>query len=127
MPAPATAPRKPRLTDDGTRYARIVGQNIAIRRKHHGLTQAQLAAAMTTAGCPMSANVIAFTEIGQTGGRANTRPRNVSVDHLMAFAEFFGCDPMALLVPACETCEGVPPAGFTCDTCGTSMPRPTGE
>jgi hypothetical protein len=111
---------KARLTEDNTLYARTAGQNVAIRRNHHGLTQRQLAEAMSQAGYPMTESIIFFTEKGSSGARSEPRPRNMSVDHLMAFAAFFGCQPMDLLAPACPNCEGVPPVGFTCNACGSS-------
>lgn len=110
---------RPRLTADTTRYARIVGENVAARRYRLGLTQEQLAEKVTAGGIPMTAGVVFFTEKGSTGGRNNARPRNVSVDQLVAFAEVFGCDPMDLLAAPCPTCEGVPPEGFTCNACGS--------
>lgn len=111
---------KTRLTEETTRYARIVGRNIALRRAHKGLTQEGLAAAMTAADLPVTASVISFIEAGRVGRRPENQYRNVSVDQLMAFAGFFGCDAMALLTPACDVCEGLPPAGFTCNACGAA-------
>ncbi|MFD9223802.1 helix-turn-helix domain-containing protein [Streptomyces sp. NPDC060064] len=115
-----TRATKPRLTEETTRYARIVGRNIALRRTRRGLSQEQLVAAMTAADLPVTATVIGFIEAGRVGRRPENQYRNVSVDQLMAFATFFGCDPTALLTPACEACEGFPPAGFTCKARGTA-------
>ena len=123
---PATRRRGPgaRLTKETTRYARIVGRNIARLRSQRGLTQEQLAAAVTESGYPVSVAVLGFLETGRVGRRPENQHRNVSVDQMMAFAAYFGCDPGELLNPACRACDGRPPAGFTCNTCGRTADVP---
>ncbi|MFE3484800.1 helix-turn-helix domain-containing protein [Streptomyces griseus] len=111
---------KPRLTAENTRYARIVGRNITIRRKYLGLSQAQLAAKITEAGFPISETVVHFSEIGRAGKRPENQYRNLSVDQLMAFAAVFECSPLDLLQEACATCQGIPPKGFTCNECAAT-------
>lgn len=117
----ATRAANPRLNEDNTRYARIVGRNIAILRRAAGLSQGALAEKMTAAGHRMGASVMGFVELGRISGG---QPRALSVDQLMAFAAFFERNPMDLLIPICDACEGEPPQGFTCNTCGLGAPPP---
>lgn len=112
---------KPRLTADATHYARIVGRNVARLRNRRGLTQEQLAEEISKAGWRVSSSVISFIEKGRAGRNPSHQHRNVSVDQLMAFAAFFECEPADLLHPACRACDGCPPAGFTCNTCGAAQ------
>jgi transcriptional regulator with XRE-family HTH domain len=115
----ATRAAKPRLTEDNTRYARIVGRNIAILRRQANLTQGDLAKKMTAAGHRMGTSTVGFIELARI---SSGQPRALSVDQLVALADFFGCTPADLLTPACETCEGAPPDGFTCNACGRGSP-----
>ena len=107
------------LTPEGTRYAKTVGRAIGARRRRRGITQADLARLVTEAGQQVSEAVIHSVENGYTGGKASQRPRDVSVDLLMALARAFDCSPIDLLAEPCPICEGWPPPGFTCNDCGT--------
>ena len=49
----------------------------------------------------------------ETGGR------RIDVDDLVAIAEALDVSPVWLLgYERCSRCDGAPPAGFTCQTCG---------
>lgn len=52
------------------------------------------------------------------------RGRRVTVDELVSLAAVFDVRPQDLLTPAaeCPGCQGSPPSGFSCLTCGTSAP-----
>ena len=49
--------------------------------------------------------------------------RRVDVDDLVVFAKLLGVRPEELLAPfepeICANCDNEPPAGFTCQVCGT--------
>lgn len=50
--------------------------------------------------------------------------RRVTVDDLVALASVFSIEPGALLTAgSCDVCFGVPPAGFSCNTCGSGEMR----
>jgi transcriptional regulator with XRE-family HTH domain len=52
--------------------------------------------------------------------RIEAGSRRVDADDLVVLAAVFGIAAQLLLEPAteCESCFGVPPAGFTCRACG---------
>ncbi|MDG4832408.1 hypothetical protein O7627_24315 [Solwaraspora sp. WMMD1047] len=53
--------------------------------------------------------------------RIERRERRVDADDLACLAAVLGVDPWALTQPPqCDACNGAPPAGFTCNACGTS-------
>lgn len=55
--------------------------------------------------------------------RLESGTRRVDVDDLVALATALGVKPAELLAePACRDCAGMPPAGFTCNTCGLGAP-----
>lgn len=68
-------------------------------------------------GCPINRDAIVRIE-GVYREFANHK-RRVTVDELVAFAKVFGVEPASMLTaPECDTCNGAPPVGFTCQTCG---------
>ena len=72
-----------------------------------------LAKSMTEAGYPIQRSVIANLESG--------RRAEVSVDHFVIAARALGVDAAWLLrkiTDPCPHCDGTPPEGFTCNTCG---------
>ncbi|WP_424862135.1 helix-turn-helix domain-containing protein [Streptomyces sp. MMS24-I29] len=72
----------------------------------------QLADAITAAGFPITRGVIA----NQENGRVETIP----VDQVVAAAQVFGLHAVELFHgDPCAACAGLPPEGFTCNTCGT--------
>lgn len=91
---------------------RNVAANIARLRGAQNMTSTDLSEAMGKLGRPVPAT-------GLT--RVEHLCRRVDVDDLAAFAQIFGVEPVDLLAdaPACRACDNRPPAGFTCNTCGT--------
>jgi transcriptional regulator with XRE-family HTH domain len=96
--------------------AEVIAQLRAIRNERKVSAQ-ELADRMTTAGYPIKRSVIANLESG--------RRAEVSVDHVAIAAKALGVDPAALLrrvTAPCPHCNGQPPAGFICGTCGAGEP-----
>lgn len=92
--------------------SRIVAANILALRKSHGWPVRLLSQKLAAAGRPLLASAITKIELGS---------RRVDVDDLVAFAKAFGVEPASMLTaPDCDTCNGAPPTGFTCQTCGRS-------
>lgn len=81
-------------------------------RKLQGVSAQALADRMTAQGFQVIRSVIANGESG--------RVRSMSVDFASHAARALGITLTELLTePAvCKTCNGEPPAGFTCNTCG---------
>jgi transcriptional regulator with XRE-family HTH domain len=73
-----------------------------------------LAGEVTTLGFHVTRTMIANWE----GGRKNTIP----VDFLVLAAQALGTTAAVILNEpvSCPQCKGMPPAGFTCNTCGTT-------
>ncbi|MGW5477616.1 helix-turn-helix domain-containing protein [Streptomyces sp. NPDC004008] len=82
-------------------------------RKIQKVSAQTLADRMTELGYPVQRTVIANLE--------NGRRSDVSVDHVVTAAQVLGTTITALLNEpvVCPQCQGQPPAGFTCNTCGT--------
>lgn len=94
--------------------AAVVAELRALRMELKVSAQ-ELADRMTQCGYPIKRSVIANLESG--------RRAEVSVDHVAIAAKALGVDPAAILrrvTDPCPTCKGEPPAGFTCNTCGTA-------
>lgn len=93
--------------------------NLVSRRKRLGMSQADIAEKMTALGCP--------SIYPQTIGRIELGLRKVSVNDLAALAGVLGFAPGDLLgpLPPCPTCQDAPPAGFTCQGCGTKGEPPS--
>lgn len=86
---------------------------VGILRKLQGVSAQTLADRMTAQGFHVIRSVIAN---GETG-----RVRSMSVDFASHAARALGLTLAELLTePAeCKACKGEPPAGFTCNMCGT--------
>jgi transcriptional regulator with XRE-family HTH domain len=88
-------------------------EKLRAARQANSVSARALAEAMTEAGYPIQRSVIANLESG--------RRAEMSVDHLVIAARALGIDPAILLraiTAPCLSCQGKPPAGFTCNTCG---------
>jgi transcriptional regulator with XRE-family HTH domain len=84
--------------------------NIRRLRDAQHLTTTQLAEKLGQAGRPLLPNGVTKVEKGT---------RRVDVDDLVAFATALGVAPGQLLASfECAVCEGSPPDGFACRTCG---------
>lgn len=83
-------------------------------RKMQKISAQTLADRISAAGWPVSRAQVANYE----NQRANTLP----LDFVVYAAEALGTTVHALLTEdvVCPGCAGAPPAGFTCNTCGTS-------
>lgn len=90
-----------------------VVRELRLARQWQNVSAQELANRMTALGYPMKRSVIANAESG--------RRAEISVDHLAAAANALGIDAVTLLravVAPCPNCQGAPPIGFTCNTCG---------
>jgi transcriptional regulator with XRE-family HTH domain len=88
-------------------------EKLRVARQANSVSARALAEAMTEAGYPIQRSVIANLESG--------RRAEVSVDHLVIAARALGIDAAILLreiTAPCPRCDGTPPEGFTCNTCG---------
>jgi transcriptional regulator with XRE-family HTH domain len=86
----------------------FIGANVRRRRKAANLTQTELAAKAKASRAHLSQ-----LENG-------TAPGYPSLGSLISFATVLGCKVADLLYePSCGTCLDAPPAGFTCNECGT--------
>jgi hypothetical protein len=59
-------------------------------------------------------------------GRRDGRQRSFTPDEVQRLAGIFGLGPWQLTT-RCTTCEGAPPAGFACLTCGAQAVPAPGE
>jgi hypothetical protein len=87
-----------------------VGMNIRVLRQRNGWSQAKLGSLM---GWPSPSTVCAAE------GRRGGRQRGFTSDEVNRLSVIFGI-PSWKLTTCCANCEGRPPAGFTCLTCGST-------
>jgi transcriptional regulator with XRE-family HTH domain len=101
--------------------ARAMSVNVRRLRQARGWTQVEAARRFAEIHGEHWSNA-SWSQAEQSGG---SRQRAWSVDELVSMARLFSVAVTALLpeVPACPQCKGEPPAGFTCNTCGTGGPR----
>jgi transcriptional regulator with XRE-family HTH domain len=90
-----------------------VAAKIRLLRKKRGITTEVLSKLVADAGRTIHPSGITRLEKGD---------RRIDVDDLVAFATALGVAPAHLLeLPGdCSICRGEPPAGFTCNACGTA-------
>jgi hypothetical protein len=88
----------------------IVGANIRTLRQRRGWTQTTLGELM---GWPSNSTVCAAE------GHRNGRQRDFTTGEVKQLADIFGVSP-SQLTTRCANCEGHPPAGFACLTCGAT-------
>jgi transcriptional regulator with XRE-family HTH domain len=94
--------------------AEVVGANIRVLRQRNGWTQARLGELM---GWRSNSTVCAAE------GRRSGRQRGFTPDEVQRLADIFGIKPWQLTA-RCANCEGHPPRGFSCESCGsTGTPR----
>ena len=105
--ARTTAPRR---GDSRGRKPPSSGANIRVLRQRNGWTQAKLGALM---GWRSNSTVCAAE--GHRGGRQ----RGFTPDEVQRLAGIFGLEPWQLTT-RCANCEGHPPTGFACLTCGAT-------
>ena len=93
--------------------AAVVGANIRVLRQRNGWTQATLGELM---GWPTPSTVCAAE------GRRSGRQRGFTPEEVQRLAGIFGIKPWQLTT-RCANCDGHPPRGFTCDSCGAGGVR----
>ncbi|MGH3249923.1 MAG: helix-turn-helix domain-containing protein [Trebonia sp.] len=93
--------------------AAIVGANIRALRLSKGWTQAQVGDLM---GWTSNSTVCAAE------GRRGGRQRRFTTDEIEQLANFFGIKAWQLTT-RCVNCEGHPPTGFACLSCGAEATR----
>jgi transcriptional regulator with XRE-family HTH domain len=97
--------------------AAIVGTNIRTLRENMGWTQSHVGALMG-----WSSNSTVCAAEGHRGGRQ----RGFTPDDVHRLAGIFGVKPWQLTT-RCANCEGKPPTGFACLTCGARATHEDGE
>lgn len=102
------AGRRPRAREIPRAHAEVVGANIRVLRQRKGWSQAQLGQLMGWS----TASTVCAAE-----GRRSGRQRGFTDDEVQRLAGIFGREPWQLTT-RCANCDGHPPTGFTCETCG---------
>jgi transcriptional regulator with XRE-family HTH domain len=102
------AGRRPRTGGIPRAQAEVVGANIRVLRQRNGWSQAELGARM---GWQSSSTVCAAE------GHRDGRQRGFTPDEVQRLASIFGREPWQLTT-RCANCDGQPPPGFTCESCG---------
>ena len=103
-----TAGRRRRVDEMPSDQCAVIGANIRILRQRNGWSQAKLGELM---GWPTTSTVCAAE--GHRGGRQ----RRFTTDEVDRLADIFDI-PIWQLTARCVNCEGHPPAGFSCLSCG---------
>jgi hypothetical protein len=104
------ARRRRRVAQMPETESAMVGINIRVLRQRNGWSQAKLGQLM---GWPSPSTVCAAE------GRRGGRQRGFTTDEVKRLSVIFGVPPWKLTT-RCANCEGCPPAGFTCLTCGAT-------
>jgi hypothetical protein len=104
------AARRRRAAEVPAGESAIVGANIRVLRQRRGWSQAKLGELM---GWHTASTVCAAE------GRRGGRQRGFTGDEVQRLGVIFGISPWKLTT-RCANCEGHPPAGFSCLTCGPS-------
>jgi transcriptional regulator with XRE-family HTH domain len=100
--------RPPRAGEIPRAQAAVVGANIRTLRQGKGWTQTQVGELMGW----MSNSTVCAAE-----GHRDGKQRSFTIDELQQLAGIFGVEAWQLTT-RCANCEGHPPAGFACLTCG---------
>ena len=116
QPAPVSAVHAAAMT-----ASQRVAWNMTRLRVEAGMTQTELGRRL---GGWSTASVSA-AERSAAGGRI----RKFDADELALMAHIFGVGVSELLEPPelCGTCQGAPPAGMKCMSCGLEAPQPIPE
>jgi hypothetical protein len=102
------AGRRRRVDEIPVGQCAVIGANIRTLRHRKGWTQAQLGELM---GWRTNSTVCAAE------GHRDGRQRGFTTHEMERLADIFGI-PVWQLMTRCANCEGHPPAGFSCLTCG---------
>ena len=92
----------------------VVGANIRALRLRKGWTQTQLGELM---GWPTAATVCVAE------GHRSDRQRGFTTNEVKRLAGIFGTS-LAQLTTRCANCDGQPPIGYACLTCGAEFEPP---
>jgi transcriptional regulator with XRE-family HTH domain len=104
------AGRRTRAEQIPRAQAEVVGSNIRALRRRSGWSQAQLGRLM---GWPTPSTVCAAE------GHRDGRQRSFTLDEVQRLATIFSLKPRQLMT-RCANCDGQPPPGFTCQSCGSA-------
>jgi transcriptional regulator with XRE-family HTH domain len=98
-----------------------VADNLWKLRTARGITLQQLSVKLRGLGHPLSADILKKIENGRTDVPYPKLVRRADVDDLLALAAALAVLPARLWAKStsCDTCYGVPPAGFICAACST--------
>jgi transcriptional regulator with XRE-family HTH domain len=86
-----------------------------IIRKRQGITCERLSELLNARGQMLSRGSLSNQELGYAN--------HITIDQVVALADVFGVPLERLLETVCDTCQGFPPAGFTCNDCGATGVR----
>ncbi|ACU35605.1 helix-turn-helix domain-containing protein [Actinosynnema mirum] len=87
-----------------------VAQRVKAMRQRRGMSMQALADAMTAAGYPSSRMGTSNREAGRA---------KITLDEAEGYCTVFGIAWADLIGESpCTTCDGAPPAHFTCNNCG---------
>ncbi len=103
-----TRGRRRRVDEIPAGQSVVAGANIRVLRQRKGWSQAAVGELM---GWPSKSTVCAAE------GRRGRRQRGFTAGEIERLAGIFGV-PASHLTTQCANCEGNPPAGFACLTCG---------
>ena len=103
-----TRGRRRRVDQIPAEQSAAIGANIRVLRLRKGWTQGQLGELM---GWPTTSTVCAAE------GHRDGRQRGFTAKEVAQLAAIFGV-PLPQLTTRCANCDGHPPAGFACLTCG---------
>ena len=102
---------RPRRADEiPNAQAAVVGANIRVLRQRNGWTQATLGELM---GWQSNSTVCAAE------GHRDGHQRGFTSEEVQRLAIIFGLDAWRLMT-RCANCDGQPPQGFTCESCGAN-------
>jgi transcriptional regulator with XRE-family HTH domain len=114
--------------DEGGQPVGSINRNLALNlrrlRAQYGWSVATMAGICAARGRPeLTESSLGSIEQWQTGQDDVRQSREMTAEELFFFADLFVVSIETLAgKPPCETCQGQPPAGFTCNACGESMP-----
>jgi transcriptional regulator with XRE-family HTH domain len=103
-----TRGRRRRVDEIPEEQAAVAGANIRVLRQRNRWSRAQVGDLM---GWPSTSTVCAAE------GRRDSRQRGFTAGEVQRLAGIFGV-PARQLAARCANCEGNPPPGFACLTCG---------
>jgi Helix-turn-helix domain len=106
-----TPGRRRRVDEIPAEQSAVAGANIRALRQRKGWTQAELGELM---GWPTTATVCAAE------GHRDGRQRGFTGEEVKRLAGIFGVSAWQLTT-GCANCDGHPPAGFACLTCGARL------